>query len=292
MTAYGRSSIDTFLGRLSAEVQSLNRKFLEINCFLPKELGRFEADIRKYLSEKVLRGCINVKISASFYKKTPLMVRPNIPLARQIKAAWDEIAKDLGVEQSSGFSLDMLAYENNGILLFDEDMQDEELYRNAIFEVLEQALKGFLEMKSQEGKALFQDIQTRLANLRQGIERIAEFAPEATNRHRQKLIERLEELIPGSVENEERILREIGIYAEKIDIAEEITRFQSHLKQFSDLLSSSELSIGKTLEFIIQELNREINTIGSKSSHVQVSRLVVEIKGELERIREQIQNVE
>lgn len=290
MTAYGRSSIDTFLGRLSVEIQSLNRKFLEINCFLPKELVRYEADIRKFISEKVLRGGINIKISASFSKKTPVMVRPNLPLARQMKAAWDEIAKDLGLER--GFNLQMLAHENSGILLYDEDLQDEELYRKAILEALELALKGFLEMKNLEGKTLLEDIKNRLINLKQGIEKIAEYAPEATTKYRQKLIERLEELLPGSIENEERILRELGIYAERIDISEEVIRFQSHLKQFIDLLSSSEISIGKTLEFLIQELNREINTIGSKSNHVQVSRLVVEIKGELERIREQIQNVE
>lgn len=288
MTAYGRASKETSLGRFFVEIQSVNRKFLEINCYLPKELSHFDVEIKKWIGEAVSRGQLNVKLAATFDEKIPFAAKPNIPLARQLKEAWDKIATELGAK---GFSLDLLVNEKN-IISYEENFQDEELYRQAIKEAVQSALKELLEMKDKEGKALQNDIAKRLKNLQQWLDQIAQKAPGATTRYRQKLIERLEEVLPGSAENEEKILREISIYAEKIDIAEETTRFSSHLKQFSDLLDSDIANGGKTLEFILQEMNREVNTIGSKSSDIEVSRLVIEIKSELERIREQIQNVE
>ena len=116
--------------------------------------------------------------------------------------------------------------------------------------------------------------------------------PFATKKYREKLVARLEELVPGHVENEERILREIALFAEKIDITEELTRFNCHLIHFEELIHSQALSVGKTLEFVLQELNREINTIGSKSSDLDIARAVIDVKSEIERIREQIQNIE
>lgn len=147
-------------------------------------------------------------------------------------------------------------------------------------------------MKESEGKALAEDMFKRLDLLQLWIKEIHLQAEEAPKKYRQKLVERMEELLPGRVENEERILREILLYADKVDISEEITRFQSHLDRFHSLLLSDETILGKKAEFMLQELGREINTIGSKAADLKVSYRVVDIKGELERIREQIQNVE
>ncbi len=289
MTAYGRASKASPLGHFSAEIQSVNRKYLEINIFLSKELTRFESEIRKWIGQAVQRGQVTVKISAYFDRTAPLLVRPNLPLARQIKRAWDEIARDLQIKQE--FSLDLLK-EETGILVYEEDLQNAEEVLQELHSVVSEALKPFLEMKQKEGRELYEDFNKRLKNLDHCLDKIAERAPGATLKYREKLKQRLEEVLPGSVENEDKILREIALYAEKIDIAEEITRFRSHLKQAKSLLEKKEGSVGKTFEFLLQELNREANTIGSKSSDVDVSHLVVEIKAELERMREQIQNVE
>lgn len=289
MTAYGRASLTTAVGRFTVEIQSVNRKHLEINMFLSKELQRFEHAIRKTLSSAITRGQITVKLFAHFDQTSPVTVSPNIPLARQMKSAWETIAKELGL--SPTISLDMLANQED-LLVYDEELQNEETYRVSVLEVLETALNKFKQMRLREGEALQEDIAGRLKHLRDCIDKIAVKAPTATAKYRQKLLERINEVVPGAVENEERILREVCLYAEKIDIAEEITRFNSHLGQCADLLQSDNAHVGKTFEFLLQELGRETNTIGSKSSDIDVAKLVIEIKSDLERMREQIQNVE
>lgn len=289
MTAYGRSSAASKVGRFTVEIQSVNRKHLEVNTFLPKELLRFDTDIKKWIAQEVFRGQVNVRVTAHFEGAGPLMVTPNLPLARQLKACWDAIAKDLQIE--TDFKIELLRHQQD-LFFYDDNLKDEEAYKEVLHDTLQVALKQLLEMKSREGSALHDDIAQRVVKLHHEIEAIALKAPEATKKYRQKLIERLEEVMGKNIEHEERILREVSIYAERVDIAEEITRFKSHLNQFDLLLKSDTESLGKTMEFVIQELNREINTISSKSSDLEVSQRVVEMKGELERIREQIQNVE
>lgn len=291
MTAYGRGAIETALGRFTAEIQSVNRKHLEINVLLPKELMRFDAEIKKWISARIGRGQITVKFSVVFNQTTPLNVVANLPLALKIQKAAEDLAFTLKLPVMHELTLKMLA-EQPSILLFDEQMEDEELYREALSTAFEKAMQSFVEMKLHGGRPIFIDISQCLETLHQDIEQIAHYAPQATKRYREKLAERLKEFSIGPREDEERLLREIGIYAERIDISEEITLFQAHLKQFKDVLSSQKEAVAKKLEFILQELNREINTIGAKSSELEVSRRVVEIKSLLERIREIIQNVE
>lgn len=289
MTAYGRASVTNALGRFTAEIQSVNRKYLEINMFLPKELQRFENEIRKIVSAEIVRGQIVVKLFAHFDRVSPITVSPNIPLAKQVKNAWEQIAQELQLSQE--ISLDILAAQEN-LLDYNEEMENEEEYRSVVLEAIKQALKQFLQMRLQEGKALQEDITKRLAKLQDCIGQIEKKAPTATERYRQKLLERINELVPGMTENEERVLREVCVYADKIDITEEITRFNSHLNQCSTLINSSATHVGKTFEFLLQEMGREVNTIGSKSSDIDAAKYVIEMKTELERIREQIQNIE
>lgn len=294
MTAYGRANLSTSLGRFSVEIQSVNRKHLEINTFLPKELLRFDPDIKKWVSTAVGRGQVNVKVSVAFDREIPLVVAPNLPLARQVKSAWAAIGKDLKLHINENDLLNILM-RSEGILRYDEGLQDEEGYRQALKETIQQALLPFNSMKIQEGRALHADIAERFARLDVLIQEIAVKAPGATERYRQKLMERLNEVLGASIENEERLLREVCVYAERIDITEELTRFRSHLKQAEKMMQQEagvEQGVGKTLEFVVQELNREINTIGSKSSDIDIAKWVIEIKSELERIREQIQNIE
>lgn len=291
MTAYGRTSLSTSVGSFTVEIQSVNRKHLEINVFLPRELSRFESDIRKMINKVVTRGQVSVKVFANFERSTPVVVTPNLPLAKQLKSAWETIAKELKLDASQAFSLNMLLGES-GVICYGEDLQHEETYRTEICQAVDGALKDFMRMRVHEGESLQRDIEARLINLRRCLNEIAKLSPNATEKYRQKLMERLQEILPGAIENEERILREVCLYAEKIDITEEITRFFSHLHQCETLLKGDSNSVGKTFEFLLQELGREINTIGSKSSDVDVSRLVIEVKSELEKIREQIQNIE
>lgn len=289
MTAYGRSSVNSSLGQFTVEIQTVNRKYLELNLFLSKELMRFENEIRKWISAKIFRGSVSIKIVAKYAKESPLVVTPNIPLARQIKSAWDKIVEDLDLKR--GFDLNLLSREQ-GILIYEENIGNEEEFLETLRQVVDGAVEETIKMKLKEGIALQADISNRLTVLRTAIDKIASKAPTAPEKYRQKLLARLEELLPGHIENEDRVLREIALFTDKIDISEEITRFNSHLSQFEGLLAQDESTIGKTLDFLIQELNREVNTIGSKASDLDVTKNVIEIKSELEKIREQVQNIE
>lgn len=292
MTAYGRASLHSKLGHLTAEIQSVNRKFLEITIFLPKELARFESEIKKWLTSRLSRGQVTLRLFAAFDSVAPILVRPNIALANQIKLAWDEMAHELNLTSSDQGLTSILA-TNKDVLVFEDNIQDENIYLESLKEVIELSLKGFLQMKAQEGSALALDIMARIKKIQTWINIIEQKATNAPQKYREKLIARLEEVLPGRIENEEKILREVAVYAEKVDTTEEVTRFYAHLTQFESLVGSDDDNqVGKTLEFVLQEMGREINTIGSKSSDLEIARCVIDVKSELERIREQIQNVE
>ncbi len=289
MTAYGRATHISGKGRFVAEVQSLNRKFQEISIQLPRELASWETEIRKWVAERVSRGKITLRITASYEEISPLSVTPNLALARQLKASWEKIAEDLKIEGGQ-VTLEMLAKEP-GILLYSEEFTQEE-YKAPLQEAVSKALDALMEMKVREGRAIAEEFSARIENLKESLDKVKGMAEGSTKRYRERLRKNLEEVLPGAVDNEERILREICVFAEKVDISEEIARLESHLGQFSDFLAKDRDDKGKTLEFILQEMNREANTIGSKSDEVGITKQVVGMKGEIERIREQVQNVE
>lgn len=291
MTAYGRATIQTALGRFTAEIRSLNRKFLEISTLLPNEFSRFEPEIKTKIASCISRGQVSLSISVNYETVVPIKISPNLPLARQLKHAWDEIAEALKVKEEAGFHLGLLK-EQPDLFYCDTVWEKEESYKETLFQVIDQAVEQMMEMKNSEGRHLAEDIDKRIKFLQKNLDDIALFSQDAPQKYRQKLLERFEDLLPGRVENEERILREIVLYADKVDISEEITRFRSHLDRFQAILASNETSVGKKIEFMIQELGREINTMGSKAADLRISYLVVDCKTELEKIREQIQNVE
>lgn len=290
MTAFGRASSATEMGQFTIEIQSVNRKFLEINVQLPRELSYFDIEIKKWLQPFITRGQVSVKVTASFEGRAPFTVVPNLALARQMKEAWLTIAAQLGLNQEE-IGVGLLS-QSEDILCYEENRCEEDSYRQVLKQVLDQAMTGFMLMKSQEGALLQADLLSRSEKARQAMKIIEERTPHATKKYREKLVGRLEELLPGHVENEERILREIALFAEKIDITEEMTRFFCHLLRFEALIEGADSSVGKTLEFVLQELGREVNTIGSKSSDIEIAKRVIDIKSELERMREQIQNIE
>jgi uncharacterized protein (TIGR00255 family) len=297
MTAYGRASLETTLGRFVAEVQSVNRKFLEIAVHMPKELLRYDSEIRKLVSAAVERGQVTLRLNVAFEGVTPLEVSPNLPLARQLKTAWQLIAQELSLNEE--VTLDILSKQED-IILYTDNFYVEEKYSEMIKEVCQKAIEHLVAMKLREGIEIEKDIRARLEKLAASIEAIAELSGGATEKYRQKLMTRLEEVLGSSgslvgiskLDNQDLLMREVALFAEKIDIAEEIVRYRSHLKQFEHLLSSSSKGVGKPLEFLLQELHREINTIGSKSADARISHSVIEMKSLQEQIREQIQNIE
>ena len=290
MTAYRRATLNTKDGNFTAELQSLNRKFQEISIQFPRELSYLETEARKWVASRVFRGKISLRITASYEDKTPVSISPNLPLARQLKAAWERIAEELKIEGGQGITLQMLAGEP-GILSYNDDF-DEKVYKTILKQVIDKAIDSLIDMKIKEGDSIRDDFTQRIEVLKNCLEQMKEYSGRSTERLQEKLINRIEEVLPGSLDNEERVLREICLYADKVDISEEISRLGSHNDQFLDIVASERNEKGKTLEFLLQEMHREVNTIGSKSDDINMTNLVVRMKSEIEKIREQIQNVE
>lgn len=288
MTAYGRAKVDTSFGHLVVELQSVNRKYLEVNVILPKELGRFETDVRRWLSAVLHRGQVTVRVNATYEQRTPVKIVPNIPLAIELKNAWNQVGEAVGAK--TPFSLELLAKESN-LFSYEDSMEDEEIYRASLKRGVDESLQPFLAMRQREGNFLAVDILSRIAHMREQVRQIRSWAADAPSKYREKLAAALEQALPGA-ENEERLLREVMLFADRVDVTEELTRASSHLDQLESAIRTGGTPIGKTLEFLLQELLREANTMASKSIQTEVSYAVVELKGEIERIREQVQNIE
>ena len=271
--------------------QTVNRKHLEINVVLPPFLTKHDVDIKKWVAARIFRGQLTVKVSFIADEGSPVVVSPNKALARQTKAAWDVIAADLGLTIDDASYIKILLQEE-GLLVYSEETACSSRYCQALEKVVNEAMDRCLGMKLVEGKALEEDILRRIVKIRGVVEEIASRAAGASDRYRAKLLQRINEILAASAMEDDRLLREIALFAEKVDVSEEITRLKSHLQQAHDVLCSQTNTIGKTLEFIVQEMNREANTIGSKCLDVELSRYVIDVKSEIERIREQIQNIE
>lgn len=289
MTACSRITYDTPLAKFSLELFSVNRRHLEIQTFLPKELSSFDPEVRQLISSQITRGNITVKFFVQYHQKAPVSILPNLAMARQIKQAWEMIEQELGIKDS--FNLALLASQYD-FLSPVEEISDLEAFRGDLLHALKNALSELIEMKEVEGKNLQIDLKERLLKLRHAIEEISKRSTNATSKYRQKLQQRISEIVGPSIELDDRILREVALFAEKVDIMEELTRFTSHLGQCETKISSLDPAIGKPMEFLLQELLREANTIGSKASDMEITHFVVEIKSEIERMREQIQNIE
>ncbi|HSX26376.1 MAG TPA: YicC/YloC family endoribonuclease [Chlamydiales bacterium] len=288
MTGFGRSAFDAPFGRLGVEIQSVNRKYLEIFISLPKEFSRFEPEVRKWVQEAAVRGQVSVKVHFTPNANAIKELLPDVEVLKGLKWGWEKVAQQLGYDPKSidlPFLMERMPEQTK-----QEGARDEDL--PVLHRCIDEALQGFLQMKKTEGKALAKDLAARLEGLKKLLDEIEALSPDATKRMREKLLEKMAEVLKGGPELEERLLREVALFAERVDISEEITRLRSHFVQFKELLSPKAGAIGRKMDFLVQEMAREINTIGSKSAESKISHLVVEMKSELEKMREQIQNIE
>jgi len=288
MTGFGRAVSDAPFGRLSIEIQAVNRKYLEVSVSTPKELSRFEHEIRKWVSEKISRGQVSVRVFLIPNTESIQDQLPDIKILKELKSKWEQLSKGLKTdpkEVTLPFIMQYLPTYPKPDLVDDKEV-------SILKKCVDAALEGLLKMKKVEGAALAKDLKGRLKALLVYIQKIEKYAPDATKKMRKKLQEKMEELFKMDDSFEERLLKEIAIFAERVDIAEELTRFHSHLTQFSGLLNPKGAVVGRKMDFLIQEMGREVNTIGSKSMESKISHLIVDMKSELEKMREQIQNIE
>ncbi len=281
MTAYGRAEKETPRGKWAVELHSVNRKGLEVNLLLPKDLLVLDLEVRKWLSAEIQRGQLTVRIVHTPSEKK----EEAVGRLKALKETWEEIAKTLQLDPYKEISLPFLISQ-----LEDRELSLEEaLERPVIQEVVHQALAAFVKMREVEGKALLEILEKRLSTIRQVLEGIQQESLQLASYYRQKLLERLKLLDVGDVE---RIEKEIVFHVDRADISEEIERLISHVDQFTVLLRSSEKAIGRTLDFLTQEMGREITTLNAKTGGHQIAKSAVIIKSEIEKIREQVQNIE
>ncbi len=290
MTAYGRASSATPYGRFIVEIHSVNRKMLDMNVYLPRDLLRFDVDMRKWLSSEIERGQITVRVVVQQDDFSGKLLQTQSAQLKNLKHSWDQMASELGVDPK-GVDLRFLVDQLQAVSSF-VTAEEEAPLRACLKSTLESALADLMVMKVQEGNALKADILKRLDTIADAV-KCAEARKEAPlQRYRQKIVERLQEVSALSPELEEKVAREVALLAEKMDVTEEVVRLYSHLEQFHSHLETRERSVGRTLDFLVQEMNREVNTLSAKSSDTEVSTLVVKMKSELEKIREQVHNVE
>ncbi len=290
MTGYGRGECAQQGFKITVELSSVNRKQTEISVNLPREMEMLEAHIRDQINNYVARGRLTVRVGLhAGASKLSARMHLNVPLAKAYARELNRLCKQLHLP--GPVTLDQLA-RAPGVFQTDEEIAVEEDFQPAVETALKRALAKLLAMRQREGAHLARDLAQRIATMRKSVATIQKHAPAVAKRYRQQLIERIQSAgleAPGV--DDERLLKEVVYFADRSDITEELTRLQSHFQQFADCQKSKE-PVGRTLDFLAQEMNREVNTIGSKANDSLISREVVVLKAELERFREQAQNVE
>jgi uncharacterized protein (TIGR00255 family) len=290
MTGYGRGECSQDGFKITVELSSVNRKQTEISVALPREMEMLEAQVRDLINRHISRGRLTVRVALhAGASKLSARMHLNIPLARAYARELNKLAKELKL--AGPVTLDHLA-RAPGVFQTDEQIVEEEDFWPAVEQALKKALQTLVRMRQQEGRHLEVDLAKRVAIMRQAAAQVEAQAPGVVERYRDQLLERIKAAGLGAPgEDDERLRKEIVYFADRSDITEELTRLQSHFRQFDDCRRSGE-PVGRTLDFLAQEMNREINTIGSKANDSLISRQVVVLKAELEKFREQAQNVE
>lgn len=288
MTGYGRAEQITGDWQISIELSAVNRKQTDIVVHLPSGLAALESDLKKQIGQQVLRGRVTARISVESANSTSSEISLDENLAKQYIALVQSLAKDCDQElQVSG--ADLLRVP--GVFTFETHTLPVDELQKSLPQVLNESLEALLAMQDAEGEHLHEDLEARLKFVEKELDVIATASPQVVERYRKTLHQRLEEAGLNIDLNDDRLLREIGLFADRCDISEEITRTQSHIKQFRSYMGSEE-AVGRSLDFLCQELNREINTIGSKANDAKIAQHVVETKTELEKVREQVQNIQ
>ena len=289
MTGYGRGESAQQGFKITIEVSSVNRKQTEIAVNLPRDLEVLEAQIRDEINRRVARGRLTVRLSVHAAEGAAGRMRLNLTLAKAYAKELRALAKSLRLPDD--ITLDMLA-RAPGVLQPDEEIRDAEELWPGTSKALKTALDMLLKMREREGAWLGKDLKTRVARMRAGVARVQRLAPQVAERYRAQLLARIKSAgLESPALGDDRLLKEVFYFADRADISEELTRLQSHFQQFDDCVKSQE-PVGRTLDFLAQEINREINTLGSKANDSVISREVVGLKTELEKFREQVQNVE
>ena len=288
MTGYGRVETTGKKRNIVVEVKSVNHRFLEVSLKLPAVLFPLELEYKKRVGEKVKRGRVEIFIRLETRNDDAAEAALNLDMARGYFRALQKLQEEFGLTEEIGLKT-LICFRDIFVQSTEAEIGEEDARR--IGEALEEALSRLVKMRQEEGTAIYTDMVSRLDLLKGILEAIEKRAPQVVAEYMRRLAERIKELTSGFALDESRLAQEAAIMAEKSDVTEEIVRMYSHIGQFMVLLQS-EAAEGKTIDFLLQEMNREINTIGSKANDAEIARQVIAAKSELSKLREQAQNIE
>lgn len=289
MTGFGRSEVQEEDKQFSIEIKTVNNRYLDIIIKMPKSFTFLEDNIRNVVKKYVSRGRIEIYINYKNIGESDVKVSADMNLAQQYIMALEEIQNSFKLENDIGVST-IANFPN--VLQLEKSEEDEKNIWDLLSQSLTSALDSLVEMRKVEGSKLKEDLDKRLDILKLLIKKIEERSPSIVADYKERLEKRIKELLEEEVNIDEgRIALEVALFADKSNITEEIVRFNSHINQFIASMNQQE-AVGRKLDFIIQEMNREVNTIGSKANDLTISNIVLDIKSELEKIREQVQNIE
>jgi uncharacterized protein (TIGR00255 family) len=288
MTGYGRATRTADGCEITVELRSVNNRYLDCSVKLPRLCGFAEDGVKNRVKQSISRGKVDVFVSVSLAAGQDEKITLNRPVVEGYLEALRAMAKDYGLKDD----LTVTALSRlPDVFDVQKEETDEQQLTEDILEVTDEAAKKFDEMRAAEGEALDRDVRSRAAAILSLVEKVEARSPETVKEYRARLTAKMEEVLSGAGVDEARILQEAAIYADKIAVDEETVRLRSHLSQLDSMLTTGG-PVGRKLDFLLQELNREANTIGSKCNDLEQTNTVVEIKAELEKIREQIQNIE
>lgn len=289
MTGFGHGEVSNDKNqKVTVEMKSVNHRYCDISLKLPKKLAMFEANIRNIMKEYASRGKIDIYVSYEDLSETAVSLHYNQAMAEEYMQVFKKMQEDFNIETK--ITAEALA-KYPEVVTIEEVQQDEEVWWELLEAALRQAAEKFVETRTIEGANLKRDLLGKLDQMAADVAFIEERSPQIIAEYRSKLEEKVKEFLEGSTIEENRIAAEVTLYADKIAVDEEIVRLQSHISSMTDVLESDE-SIGRKLDFMAQEMNREANTILSKSSDVDLADHAIELKTNVEKVREQIQNIE
>ncbi len=288
MTGYGRGEAVLHDRTITVELRAVNNRYLDCSVKIPRLYVFAEETIKSCVQKRVARGKMDVFVSIDATAADKVAVSLNRPVADGYYTALTQMRDTYGLRDDISVSL-LSRFPD--VFLVEKEQGDADVIAGDIVQVLSMALDDFNAMREREGEKLAQDVRAKATNIETLLAKVEERSPASVAEYREKLRARMEEVLANTQIDESRILTEAALFADKVAVDEETVRLHSHLSQLEDMLSQGG-PIGRKLDFLIQEFNREANTIGSKCSDVEMSRIVVDIKGEIEKIREQVQNIE
>lgn len=287
MTGYGKAGLSIEKREYQVEIKSVNHRYLDMNIKMPRAISYLEEEVKKTITTYLKRGKIDVFVT---FENNSTEGR-KIQINKEIASVYIKELKKLAEEENILANIEVTEISKYPDVLSIQNEQNEEKIKQELIEVTKQATQKLVEMRKIEGNKMAQDLLQRIEEIQQDVTKISEQSTRLIQDYVVKLESRIKEILPNHEIDQNRLAQEVVIYADKCSVQEEITRLDSHIQQFRALLQTEE-PMGKKLDFLIQEMNRETNTIGSKANCLEITNKVIDIKTQLENIREQIQNIE